>query len=109
MEAYGLLAPLRKRMGTSEGLVSQLKADLGCPRRLARGYLYTVQYYEAQFGVDRKDLVGCVDVSTGSTPFGASLCPWRCSKARPVCNDNLHDRWATMRMAGLSGQSRRKM
>ena len=26
-----------------------------------------------------------------------------------VCNDNLHDRWATMRMAGLSGQSRRKM
>ena len=26
-----------------------------------------------------------------------------------LCNDNLRDRWATMRMAGLSGQSRRKM
>jgi uncharacterized protein YndB with AHSA1/START domain len=29
--------------------------------------------------------------------------------AGEMCNDNLHDRWATMRMAGLSGQSRRKM
>ena len=26
-----------------------------------------------------------------------------------LCNDNLHDRWATMRMAGLRRQSRRKM
>jgi putative transposase len=26
-----------------------------------------------------------------------------------VCNDNLHDRPATIRMAGLRGQSRRKM
>ena len=34
-----------------------------------------------------------------------------CSREGPcgVCNDNLRDRWATMRMAGLSGQSRRKM
>jgi hypothetical protein len=26
-----------------------------------------------------------------------------------LCNDNLHDRWATIRMAGLGRQSRRKM
>jgi hypothetical protein len=28
---------------------------------------------------------------------------------RKVCNDNLHDRWATIRMAGLGRQSRRKI
>jgi hypothetical protein len=60
MEAYGLLAPLRKRMGTSEGLVNQLKADLDALGDWPADTLYTVRDYEAEFGVDREDLVGCV-------------------------------------------------
>ena len=59
-EAYGLLAPLRRRMATSEGLVNKLKEDLDRLASWPKDTLFTMRDYEAEFGVDREDLVGCV-------------------------------------------------
>ena len=47
-------------MATSEGLVNQLKQDLDRLSAWPKDTLFTMRDYEAEFGVDREDLVGCV-------------------------------------------------